>query len=167
MAKEVKKPRKPATKKATKEKKVKEETVQVESKVTLGEENELELVNLKPEETNPVIQEDLEIEMFGDGESGGNETDPEMHEDEKDNDLEKAEEENQLKPQEIIEEFTKATKKLDSIMISENPEEVLKKELEKANEVAEQLKKQIKEQESNYYNPGKTWNGVSDGWYDY
>ena len=164
MAKEVKKPRKPATKKATKEKKVKEETVHVESKVTLGEENELELVNLKPEETNPVNQEDLEVEMFSDDDDA---TDTEMLEGKKDNEDEKVEDENVLKPQEVIEEFTEATKKLDNIMISKNPEEVLKKELEKANEVAEQLKKQIKEQELNYYNPNKTWNGVTDGWYDY
>lgn len=153
MAKEVKNPRKPATKKATKEKKVKEVTLQVEGEVTPTPD---ELVELKPED---IV------------------TDVKFDETEKDNDQEKSEDENQLRPQEedenelrpqeIIEEFTEATKKLDSIMISENPEEVLKKELEKANEVAEQLKKQIKEQESNYYSPNKTWNGVTDGWYDY
>lgn len=143
MAKEVKNPRKPATKKATSETKVKEVTVQVEGEVTPTPD---ELVELKPED---IV------------------TDVKFDETEKDNDLEKSEDENELRPQEIIEEFTEATKKLDSIMISENPEEVLKKELEKANEVAEQLKKQIKEQETNYYNPNKTWNGVTDGWYDY
>ena len=153
MAKEVKKPRKPATKKATKEKKVKEVTVQVEGNVTPTPD---ELVELKPED---II------------------TDVKFEETEKDNDREKSEDENQLrpqeedenqlKPQEIIEEFTEATKKLDDIILSENPEEVLKKELEKANEVAEQLQKQIKEQESNYYSPNKLWNGVTDGWYDY
>lgn len=143
MAKEVKNPRKPATKKATNEKEVKEVTVQVEGEVTPTPD---ELVELKPED----IVSDVKFD-----------------ETEKDNDQEKSEDENELRPQEIIEEFTEATKKLDSIMISENPEEVLKKELEKANEVAEQLKKQIKEQETNYYNPNKTWNGVTDGWYDY
>jgi hypothetical protein len=143
MAKEVKNPRKPATKKATNEKEVKEVTVQVEGEVTPTPD---ELVELKPED----IVSDVKFD-----------------ETEKDNDREKSEDENELRPQEIIEEFTEATKKLDSIMISENPEEVLKKELEKANEVAEQLKKQIKEQETNYYNPNKTWNGVTDGWYDY
>ena len=143
MAKEVKKPRKPATKKVAKEKKVKEVTLQVEGNVTPTPD---ELVGLKPEDIVTNVKFD---------------------ETENDNDLEKVEEENQLKPQEIIEEFTEATKKLDSIMISENPEEVLKKELEKANEVAEQLQKQIKEQESNYYKPNKSWNGVTDGWYDY
>ena len=143
MAKEVKKPRKPATKKATKEKKVKEVTVQVEGKTTPAPD---ELDELKPE---------------------GIVTNVDFNKTEKDNDREKSEDENQLKPQEIIEEFTEATKKLDSIIISENPEEVLKKELEKANEVAEQLQKQIKEQESNYYNPSKPWNGVTDGWFDY
>ena len=148
MAKEVKNPRKPATKKATKEKKVKEVTVQVEGNVTPTPD---ELVELKSED---IV------------------TNADFDKTEKDNDREKSErpqeeDENQLKPQEIIEEFTEATKKLDSIMISENPEEVLKKELEKANEVAEQLQKQIKEQESNYYNPNKLWNGVTDGWYDY
>jgi hypothetical protein len=143
MAKEVKNPRKPATKKATNEKEVKEVTVQVEGEVTPTPD---ELVELKPED----IVSDVKFD-----------------ETEKDNDREKSEDENELRPQEIIEEFTEATKKLDSIMISENPEEVLKNELEKANEVAEQLKKQIKEQETNYYNPNKTWNGVTDGWYDY
>ena len=153
MVKEVKNPRKPATKKATSETKVKEVTVQVECGVTPRPD---ELVELKPED---IV------------------TDVKFDETEKDNDQEKSEDENELRsqeedenelrPQEIIEEFTEATKKLDSIMISENPEEVLKKELEKANEVAEQLKKQIKEQETNYYNPNKTWNGVTDGWYDY
>lgn len=143
MAKEVKNPRKPATKKATNEKKVKEVTVQVEGEVTPTPD---ELVELKPED---IV------------------TDVKFDETEKDNDREKSEDENELRSQEIIEEFTEATKKLDSIMISENPEEVLKKELEKANEVAEQLEKQIKEQEINYYNPNKTWNGVTDGWYDY
>jgi hypothetical protein len=143
MAKEVKNPRKPATKKATNEKEVKEVTVQVEGEVTPTPD---ELVELKPED----IVSDVKFD-----------------ETEKDNDREKSEDENELRPQEIIEEFIEATKKLDSIMISENPEEVLKNELEKANEVAEQLKKQIKEQETNYYNPNKTWNGVTDGWYDY
>lgn len=143
MAKEVKNPRKPATKKATNEKKVKEVTVQVEGEVTPTPD---ELLELKPED---II------------------TDVKFDETEKDNDLEKSEEENKLKPQEVIEEFTEAAMKLDDLMISENPEEVLKKELEKANEVAEKLQKQIKEQESNYYNPNKLWNGVTDGWYDY
>lgn len=143
MSKEVKNPRKPATKKATNEKKLKEVTVQVEGEVTPTPD---ELVELKPED---II------------------TDVKFDETEKDNDLEKSEDENQLKPQEVIEEFTEATKKLDSIMVSENHEEVLKKELEKANDVAEKLQKQIKEQESNYYSPNKLWNGVTDGWYDY
>lgn len=143
MAKEVKNPRKPATKKATNEKKVKEATVQLEDNTTTTPD---ELVELKPED---II------------------TDVKFDETEKDNDLEKSEEENQLKPKEVIEEFTEAAMKLDDLMISENPEEVLKKELEKANEVAEQLQKQIKEQETNYYNPSKSWNGVTDGWYDY
>lgn len=143
MAKEVKNPRKPATKKATNEKKVKEVTVQVEGEVPPT-----------PDELVELNQEDIV-------------TDVKFDETEKDNDREKSEDENQLKPQEVIEEFTEATKKLDSIMVSENPEEVLKKELEKANEVAEQLQKQIKEQETNYYNPSKSWNGVTDGWYDY
>lgn len=158
MAKEVKKPRKPATKKATKEKKVKEVTVQIEGAPAPieGAPTPDELVELKTED---IV------------------TDVKFDETEKDNDREKVdkenqlrpqeEDENQLKPQEIIEEFTEATKKLDTIMVSENPEDVLKKELEKANEVAEQLQKQIKEQESNYYSPNKLWNGVTDGWYDY
>lgn len=143
MSKEVKNPRKPATKKATNEKKLKEVTVQVEGEVTPTPD---ELVELKPED---II------------------TDVKFDETEKDNDLEKSEDENQLKPQEVIEEFTEAAMKLDDLMVSENPEEVLKKELEKANEVAEKLQKQIKEQESNYYSPNKLWNGVTDGWYDY
>lgn len=143
MAKEVKNPRKPATKKATNEKKVKEATVQVEGEVPPTPD---ELVELNPED---IV------------------TDVKFDETEKDNDREKSEDENQLKPQEVIEEFTEATKKLDSIMVSENHEEVLKKELEKANDVAEKLQKQIKEQESNYYSPNKLWNGVTDGWYDY
>jgi hypothetical protein len=143
MAKEVKKPRKPATKKATKEKKVKEVTVQVEGKVTPAPD---ELVELKPED---II------------------TDVKFDETEKDNDREKSEDENQLRPQEVIEKFTEAAKKLDNVMISQNPEEKLKEELEKANEVAEQLEKQIKEQESKYYQKNMPWNGVSDGWYDY
>ena len=143
MAKEVKKPRKPAIKKASKENNVKEVTVKLEGNTTTTPD---ELVELKSEDVVTNVNSE---------------------EKEKDNNREKSEEENQLKPQEIIEEFTEATKKLDSIMVSENPEEVLKKELERANEVAEQLQKQIKEQETNYYNPNKLWNGVSDGWYDY
>ena len=147
MAKEVKNPRKPAIKKASKEKNVKETTVQLESNTTTTPDELVdEVVELKSEDVVTNVNFD---------------------EKEKDNNREKSEEENLLKPQEVIEEFTEAAMKLDDLMISENPEEVLKKELEKANEVAEQLQKQIKEQETNYYSPNKPWNGVTDGWYDY
>ena len=73
-----------------------------------------------------------------------------------------------LDPKEVITEFTDATKKLDDIVISENSEEILREELKKAEEVQEKLEEQIKEKEEKLYNPGrKTWNGVTDGWYDY
>ena len=127
MAKEVKKPRKPATKKISNKKKV-EETTEVKK----------ELVNTIKDFTN--TEETSKEETI---------------------------KENELNPKEIIEKFTEASQKLDNIMISENPEEKLKEELEKANEVAEKLEKQIKEQEEKYYKPNKPWNGVSDGWFDY
>jgi hypothetical protein len=139
MAKEVKNPRKPATKKVAKEKKVEEVTTQVEGNVTPAPD---ELVELKPEDivTNVDFNETTK---------------------------EKVEEGNQLDPQEVIEEFTEAAKKLDNIVLSKNPEETLKKELERANEISKQLEEQIKEKEANLYKPNTSWNGVSDGWFDY
>ena len=147
MAKEVKNPRKPATKRATKEKK---------------EKNVTDLTNLKEKELVEKYKELPKDELFKVTDTqvdtlSKHVVDQEQEPTKKD----------ELNPQEVIEEFTEAAKKLDNIMISENPEEVLKKELEKANEIAEQLEQQIKEQEANYYSPNKSWNGVSDGWFDY
>lgn len=145
--KEVKNPRKPATKKVTNTKK---------------ENNVTDLTNLNEKELINEYKKLMQDELF---------TVTETQVDKLGNYIEKQEEETikkaELNPQEIIEEFTDAAKKLDNVMISQNPEEKLKEELEKANEIAEQLEKQIKEQESKYYQKNMPWNGVSDGWYDY
>ena len=145
--KEVKNPRKPATKKVSKAKATEKEAQEVVTTTT----PEAIIENVDNEKNK--FQDEGLI--------------PEGPEETGDEELSKGDDK-KLDPQEVITEFTEATKKLDEVMTSPNPEDVLKEELKKTEEVEEKLKEQIKKQEEKIYNPrGNSWNGVSDGWYDY
>lgn len=176
--KEVKNPRKPATKRVSK---VKTTDKEVEGVVSVTE-SIIENINNEGNkiQDDTLIQEEQVIEPtetdpeptiiddtpYDDPEFYGSE-EPEWTGDKDDEDLGPQDGEN-LDPQQVITEFTEATKNLDNIMASENPEDTLKEELKKVEEITEKLQEQIKKQEENVYKPVRnTWNGVSDGWYDY
>ena len=171
--KEVKNPRKPATKKVSKAAK---ETTNQEVVVVPEIQDECEVV-----ETN-------DFNQFNEYKVGKNEFDLTKTDDKtalefykkmtaedeivvtndkKDDGDVKKEETSTINPQEVINEFNEAAKNLDNLVISENPEEALKAELDKAEDVAEKLQEQIKKQEEELRRKNTTYNGVSDGWFDY
>ena len=176
----VKKTRKPATKKVTSKKKSSdaeviqnEEVVNTKVDETVHQE-ELEEVKQEATESEKTVKE-VTVQVEGKVTPAPDELvelkSEDIVTDVKFDELEPADEE-QLDPQEVIEEFTEATKKLDDIVSLENtPEETeakLQEELKKAEEVQEKLKKQIEEQEKRLLNRNsQIWNGITDGWYDY
>ena len=188
--KEVKNPRKPATKKVSKAAK---ETTNQEVVVVPEIQDECEMIVV--DETNDdcemIVGEEKNnnFNQFNEYKVGENEFDLTNADDEtalefynkmgsedlvvikndkKDDGDVKKEETSTINPQEVINEFTEAAKNLDNLVISENPEEVLKAELDKAEDVAEKLQEQIKKQEEELHRSrNTTYNGVSDGWFDY
>ena len=188
--KEVKNPRKPATKKVSKAAK---ETTNQEVVVVPEIQDDCEMIVV--DETNDDCEvlvgeeENNNFNQFNEYKVGENEFDLTNADDEtalefynkmgsedlvvikndkKDDGDVKKEETSTINPQEIINEFTEAAKNLDNLVISENPEEALKAELDKAEDVAEKLQEQIKKQEEELHRSrNTTYNGVSDGWFDY
>ena len=188
--KEVKNPRKPATKKVSKAAK---ETTNQEVVVVPEIQDECEMIVV--DETNDDCEvlvgeeENNNFNQFNEYKVGENEFDLTNADDEtalefynkmgsedlvvikndkKDDGDVKKEETSTINPQEVINEFTEAAKNLDNLVISENPEEALKAELDKAEDVAEKLQEQIKKQEEELHRSrNTTYNGVSDGWFDY
>ena len=188
--KEVKNPRKPATKKVSKAAK---ETTNQEVVVVPEIQDECEVIVV--DETNDDCEvlvgeeENNNFNQFNEYKVGENEFDLTKADDEtalefykkmgsedlvvvkndkKDDGDVKKEETSTINPQEVINEFTEAAKNLDNLVISENPEEALKAELDKAEDVAEKLQEQIKKQEEELHRSrNTTYNGVSDGWFDY
>lgn len=188
--KEVKNPRKPATKKVSKAAK---ETTNQEVVVVPEIQDECEVIVV--DETNDDCEllvgeeENNNFNQFNEYKVGENEFDLTNADDEtalefynkmgsedlvvikndkKDDGDVKKEETSTINPQEVINEFTEAAKNLDNLVISENPEEALKAELDKAEDVAEKLQEQIKKQEEELHRSrNTTYNGVSDGWFDY
>lgn len=188
--KEVKNPRKPATKKVSKAAK---ETTNQEVVVVPEIQDECEVIVV--DETNDDCEllvgeeENNNFNQFNEYKVGENEFDLTKADDEtslefykkmgsedlvvvkndkKDDGDVKKEEISTINPQEVINEFTEAAKNLDNLVISENPEEALKAELDKAEDVAEKLQGQIKKQEEELHRSrNTTYNGVSDGWFDY
>ena len=188
--KEVKNPRKPATKKVSKAAK---ETTNQEVVVVPEIQDDCEMIVV--DETNDDCEalvgeeENNNFNQFNEYKVGENEFDLTNADDEtalefynkmgsedlvvikndkKDDGDVKKEETSTINPQEVINEFTEAAKNLDNLVISENPEEALKAELDKAEDVAEKLQEQIKKQEEELHRSrNTTYNGVSDGWFDY
>ena len=174
--KEVKNPRKPATKKVSKAKK---ETTNQEVIIVPEIQDEYEM---------NIVDETNDFNQFNEYKVGENEFDLTKADDEtalefykkmstedkivvandkKDDGDVKKEETSTINPQEVINEFTEAAKNLDNLVISENPEDTLKAELDKAEDVAEKLQEQIRKQEEELRRRNTTYNGVSDGWFDY
>ena len=164
--KEVKNPRKPATKKVSKAAK---ETTNQEVVVVPEIQDDCEMIVV--DETNDDCEllvgeeENNNFNQFNEYKVGENEFDLTNADDEtalefynkmgsedlvvikndkKDDGDVKKEETSTINPQEVINEFTEAAKNLDNLVISENPEEALKAELDKAEDVAEKLQEQIK-----------------------
>lgn len=105
------------------------------------------------------------------------ELEEEAVEDGKDEDVESKEmdEEKEINPIEIIEEFSEASKNLDKKVTAnlsqEQLETVLSDELSRVEDVESKLEKVIREKEKNINKETKRtfnnfWNGVSSGWYD-
>ena len=200
--KEVKNPRKPATKKVSKA--AKETTnqevvvvteIQDDCEMTVVDETnddcEMTVVDETNDDCEMIVGEEKNnnFNQFNEYKVGENEFDLTNADDEtalefynkmgsedlvvikndkKDDGDVKKEETSTINPQEVINEFTEAAKNLDNLVISENPEEVLKAELDKAEDVAEKLQEQIKKQEEELHRSrNTTYNGVSDGWFDY
>ena len=188
--KEVKNPRKPATKKVSKA--AKETTNQEVVVVTeIQDDCEMTVVDETNDDCEMIVGEEKNnnFKQFNEYKVGENEFDLTNADDEtalefynkmgsedlvvikndkKDDGDVKKEETSTIDPQEVINEFTEAAKNLDNLVISENPEEVLKAELDKAEDVAEKLQEQIKKQEEELHRSrNTTYNGVSDGWFDY
>jgi hypothetical protein len=176
--KEVKNPRKPATKKVSKAKK---EATNQEVVVVPEIQDECEVLVGKEENNNFAQFNEFKAgENEFDLTKADNETALEFYkkmgsedlvvvkDDKKDDENVKKEETSTINPQEVINEFTEAAKNLDNLVISENPEEALKAELAKVDEVTEKLQEQIKKQEEELHRSrNTTYNGVSDGWFDY
>ena len=188
--KEVKNPRKPATKKVSKAAK---ETTNQEVVVVpeIQDDCEMTVVDETNDDCEMIVGEEKNnnFNQFNEYKVGENEFDLTNADDEtalefynkmgsedlvvikndkKDDGDVKKEETSTINPQEIINEFTEAAKNLDNLVISENPEEALKAELDKAEDVAEKLQEQIKKQEEELHRSrNTTYNGVSDGWFDY
>ena len=184
--KEVKNPRKPATKKVSKAAK---ETTNQEVVVVpeIQDECEMIIVDETNDDCEVLIDEEKNnnFSQFNEYKVGENEFDLTKADDEtalefykkmggedlvvvKNNKKDDGDVKNEINPQEVITEFTEAAKNLDNIVISENPEEALKAELAKADEVTEKLQEQIKKQEEELHRTrNTTYNGVSDGWFDY
>ncbi len=183
--KEVKNPRKPATKKVSKAKKeaTSQEVIIVPE---IQDECEMNIVDETNDECEVVETNDFnEFNEYKVGENefdltkADNETALEFFKkmstedkivvanDKKDDGDVKKEETSTINPQEVINEFTEAAKNLDNLVISENPEDTLKAELDKAEDVAEKLQEQIRKQEEELRRRNTTYNGVSDGWFDY